>query len=81
LELLEWVNREDLSLEQILLGSVVSNINDFDKDDGDDFNQEDLIGRIPKQLPILPLRGRGKVLVWRTPGILPMVSITKLSPG
>lgn len=57
LELLEWVNREDLSLEQILLGSVVSSLSDYDKDGNQDVNQEALIGRIPSQLPILPLRG------------------------
>lgn len=57
LELLEWVNREDLSLEDIFLGSVVSNISDVDDEDGEEFMQEDLIGRIPSQLPILPLRG------------------------
>ena len=57
LELLEWVNREDLSLEDIFLGSVVSNISDVDDEDGEEFKQEDLIGRIPSQLPILPLRG------------------------
>lgn len=57
LELLEWVNREDLSLEDIFLGSVVSNISEVDDEDGEDFKQEDLIGRIPSQLPILPLRG------------------------
>lgn len=55
LELLEWVNREDLSLEQILQGSVVSNLSDLEDDDGID--QQELIGRIPTQLPILPLRG------------------------
>jgi ATP-dependent Lon protease len=57
LELLEWVNREDLSLEKILVGSVVSNLSDLEGEDETDFNQEDLIGRIPSQLPILPLRG------------------------
>ena len=57
LELLEWVNREDLSLEDIFLGSVVSNISDVDDEEGDELKQEDLIGRIPSQLPILPLRG------------------------
>jgi len=57
LELLEWVNREDLSLEQILQGSVVSNLSDLVDDDGDEINQQKLIGRIPSQLPILPLRG------------------------
>jgi len=55
LELLEWVNREDLSLDDILLGSVVSNFDDIDGDD--EINQEELIGRIPSELPILPLRG------------------------
>lgn len=57
LELLEWVNREDLSLEQILQGSVVSNLSDLEDDDGDEIDQQELIGRIPTQLPILPLRG------------------------
>ena len=57
LELLEWVNREDLSLEDIFLGSVVSNISDVDDEDGEELKQEDLIGRIPSLLPILPLRG------------------------
>jgi ATP-dependent Lon protease len=57
LELLEWVNREGLSLEQILQGSVVSNLSDLVDDDGDEINQQELIGRIPSQLPILPLRG------------------------
>lgn len=57
LELLEWVNREDLSLEQILQGSVVSNLSGLEDDDGDEINQQELIGRIPSQLPILPLRG------------------------
>ncbi len=57
LELLEWVNREDLSLEHILVGSVVSNPADFALDDPDEVSQAKLIGRIPKQLPILPLRG------------------------
>jgi ATP-dependent Lon protease len=57
LELLEWVNREDLSLEDIFLGSVVSNISDVDDEESEEFKQEDLIGRIPSQLPILPLRG------------------------
>ncbi|NOQ38796.1 MAG: endopeptidase La [Anaerolineales bacterium] len=57
LELLEWVNREDLSLEDIFLGSVVPNISDVDDEDGEELKQEDLIGRIPSQLPILPLRG------------------------
>ncbi|MFV1949837.1 MAG: endopeptidase La [Anaerolineales bacterium] len=57
LELLEWVNREDLSLEQILQGSVVPNLSDLEIDDGDEINQRELIGRIPSQLPILPLRG------------------------
>jgi ATP-dependent Lon protease len=57
LELLEWVNREDLSLEDIFLGSVVPNISDVDGEEGQELKQEDLIGRIPSQLPILPLRG------------------------
>jgi len=57
LELLEWVNREDLSLDDIFLGSVVSNISDVDDEEGEELKQEDLIGRIPSQLPILPLRG------------------------
>jgi ATP-dependent Lon protease len=57
LELLEWVNREDLSLEDIFLGSVIPNISDVDDEDGEELKQEDLIGRIPSQLPILPLRG------------------------
>ncbi len=55
LELLEWVNREDLSLDDIFLGSVVSN---FDEPNGNqEINQDELIGRIPSVLPILPLRG------------------------
>ena len=57
LELLEWVNREDLSLEDILVGSVVSNPPDLEDDGGEHLRAEDLIGRIPSQLPILPLRG------------------------
>jgi len=57
LELLEWVNREDLSLEDIFLGSVVPNISDMTDKEGEELSQEDLIGRIPSQLPILPLRG------------------------
>lgn len=57
LELLEWVNREDLSLEDIFLGSVVSNISEVDDEEGEELKQEDLIGRIPSLLPILPLRG------------------------
>ena len=57
LELLDWVNREDLSLEDIFLGSVVSNISDVDDEESEELKQEDLIGRIPSQLPILPLRG------------------------
>ncbi len=57
LELLEWVNREDLSLEDIFLGSVVPNISDMTDEEGEELSQEDLIGRIPSQLPILPLRG------------------------
>jgi len=57
LELLEWVNREDLSLEDIFLGSVVPNISDMTDEEGEELRQEDLIGRIPSQLPILPLRG------------------------
>lgn len=57
LELLEWVNREDLSLEDIFLGSVVPNISDLTDEEGEELSQEDLIGRIPSQLPILPLRG------------------------
>jgi len=57
LELLEWVNREDLSLEDILVGSVVSKPSDLEDDEGEHFKQEDLIGRIPSRLPILPLRG------------------------
>ena len=57
LELLEWVNREDLSVDDIFLGSVVSNIGDLDESDQDEVSQEALIGRIPDELPILPLRG------------------------
>ncbi|MFL7812419.1 MAG: endopeptidase La [Anaerolineales bacterium] len=57
LELLEWVNREDLSLDDLFLGAVVSNHSSEDLDESDDLNQEALIGRIPTQLPILPLRG------------------------
>jgi ATP-dependent Lon protease len=57
LELLEWVNREDLSLEDIFLGSVVPNISDMTDEEGEELSQEDLIGRIPSRLPILPLRG------------------------
>ncbi len=57
LELLEWVNREDLSLEQILQGSVVSNLADLEADAGEEINHRELIGRIPSELPILPLRG------------------------
>ncbi len=57
LELLEWVNREDLSLQDILVGSVVPNLTDFESETGEELKQEDLIGRIPSQLPILPLRG------------------------
>ena len=57
LELLEWVNREDLSLDDIFLGSVVSNFDDPDESDPDEIHQEALIGRIPDELPILPLRG------------------------
>ncbi len=57
LELLDWVNREDLSLEDIFLGSVVPNVPDVDDEEGEELKQEDLIGRIPSQLPILPLRG------------------------
>ncbi len=57
IELLDWVNREDLSLEDIFLGSVVSNISDVDDEESEELKQEDLIGRIPSLLPILPLRG------------------------
>ncbi len=55
LELLDWVNREDLSLDDIFVGSVVSNFDDIDGNE--EINQEELIGRIPSELPILPLRG------------------------
>jgi ATP-dependent Lon protease len=57
LELLDWVNREDLSFDDILLGSVISNSTEREGDSTPDYNQEDLIGRIPSRLPILPLRG------------------------
>jgi ATP-dependent Lon protease len=57
LELLEWVNREDLSLDDIFLGSVVSSFDDPDESEQDEIHQEALIGRIPDELPILPLRG------------------------
>ena len=57
LELLDWVNREDLSLEDIFLGSVIPNFSDIESEGGHDLKQEDLIGRIPDELPILPLRG------------------------
>lgn len=57
IELLDWVNREDLSLDDIFLGSVVPNIIDIKVEQGDELNQENLIGRIPSVLPILPLRG------------------------
>jgi len=57
LELLDWVNREDLSLDDIFLGSVVSNFDPPEESDQDEVNQEALIGRIPDELPILPLRG------------------------
>ena len=55
IELLEWASREDLSLDDIFLGSVISNIDDIE--DIDEVNQVELIGRIPSELPILPLRG------------------------
>ena len=57
IELLDWVNREDLSLDDIFLGSVVPNFIDIKEEQGDELNQENLIGRIPSVLPILPLRG------------------------
>lgn len=57
LELLEWANREDLSLEDIFLGSVVSNLSELETEERAELKQEDLIGRIPSQIPILPLRG------------------------
>ncbi len=57
LELLEWVNREDLSLDEIFVGSVVSNFAELDSSGAEEINQEELIGRIPSELPILPLRG------------------------
>ena len=40
MDLLEWVNREDLSLEHILQGSVVSNLPDLEDDDVDEINQQ-----------------------------------------
>ena len=52
LELLDWVNREDLSLDDIFLGSVISKIDDVEG--SGEVNQEELIGRIPTELPILP---------------------------
>ena len=55
IELLEWANREHLSLDDIFLGSVISNFDDID--DNEEINQAELIGRIPSELPILPLRG------------------------
>jgi ATP-dependent Lon protease len=57
LELLEWANREDLSLDDIFLGSVISNFDDPEGNDQDELDQKALIGRIPDELPILPLRG------------------------
>ena len=57
LELLEWVSREDLSLDDIFLGSVVSSFDDPDEKDQEEIDQQALIGRIPDELPILPLRG------------------------
>ena len=44
LDLLEWVNREDLSLEDIFLGSVVSKLSDLEDEKGEELKQEDLIG-------------------------------------
>jgi len=55
IELLEWASREDLSLDDIFLGSVISNFDNID--DSEEINQAELIGRIPSELPILPLRG------------------------
>jgi ATP-dependent Lon protease len=57
LELLDWVNREDLSLDDLFLGAVVSKNIGEESDDQETLNQEALIGRIPSELPILPLRG------------------------
>ncbi len=57
LELLDWVNREDLSLDDLFLGAVVSNHVGEESDEQEALNQEALIGRIPSELPILPLRG------------------------
>ena len=57
LELLDWVNREDLSLDDIFLGSVISNFDDPNEGEEDEISQTALIGRIPDELPILPLRG------------------------
>ena len=46
-----------LSLEDIFQGSVIPNFSDLDSEEGIEIKQEDLIGRIPAEIPILPLRG------------------------
>lgn len=57
LRLLEWVEREQLSLEDILTGNVNSTLDEVNLEDQDEQDREELLKNIPHALPILPLRG------------------------
>jgi len=57
IDLLEWVEREHLSLEDLFLGQVTSNISDLDQIEEGEEQRGDLLARIPTEVPILPLRG------------------------
>ncbi len=55
-DLLEWFGREDLSLKDLLPEAIIPDLDDFGTDD--DLGEEgDQVEKIPKEIPILPLRG------------------------
>ncbi len=57
IELLEWVEREHLSLEDIFLGQVTSDLTEADPVQETDETKENILSKIPASVPILPLRG------------------------
>ncbi|MBS3751832.1 MAG: endopeptidase La [Anaerolineales bacterium] len=56
LDLLEWFDREDLTLEDFLSEAIIPDLEGLGEED--DFDESgDQIEKIPREIPILPLRG------------------------
>jgi ATP-dependent Lon protease len=57
IRLLRWIERENLDLIDLFSGNIISDVLESDDEFQNELTQEDLLGNLPPELPVLPLRG------------------------